>query len=612
MKNLQSAIFCLLLLIPNSAFTGSLDEFYLEQFGEKATAISSPLLKSASQPALKKCGLPLRKALKTDWKKLEGSTQQILAKHLEAPTLSGAGIIRSNGGHFNIHYSTTAPDAPPLTDADSNGIPDWIETVANTFEAVYAREVTQMGYRQPPNLPYDVYLQQLATASEFGYTQENYVPAQPPELGSTSFIVIDNDFADSIFHPYNGISGLKITAAHEFHHAIQFGYNYYFDTWYAEVTSSWMEDEVYDSINQLYEYLLPYYQQTGKPLNTAIDINTGGGYGRWSFNRYLAEAFNTPLIIKSIWEKMATESPVNGADIPMLPVINKVLAANAGNLPTSFTGFSKRFLLNNWASHQNELGRYPALTFNNGNTYGVTTNFTIPAISLPSYAFNYLLLLPSSTNPVTLTISYPGKPAAYALIAFVQAGNSTSQYPADNSGTITIPGVSQSDAVYLLICNNTTGMTSTPVDPAQAISLPTDATNPYTGSATIIQSSAQIAATTSSGSGSGGGGGCFIATAAYGSYLHPEVMTLRNFRDQHLLTNVPGRAFVACYYRISPPIADFIRVHESTRFIVRVMLAPIIFVIKHYLAAFAAAYFFACIVFIARRKRCTLKISPEH
>ncbi len=53
-------------------------------------------------------------------------------------------------------------------------------------------------------------------------------------------------------------------------------------------------------------------------------------------------------------------------------------------------------------------------------------------------------------------------------------------------------------------------------------------------------------------------GGCFIATAAYGSYLHPFVKTLRDFRDIILLTCSPGKSFVAWYYRVSPPIAEAI------------------------------------------------------
>ena len=70
--------------------------------------------------------------------------------------------------------------------------------------------------------------------------------------------------------------------------------------------------------------------------------------------------------------------------------------------------------------------------------------------------------------------------------------------------------------------------------------------------------------------------GCFIATAAYGSYLDKHVEVLRNFRDAYLLTNSMGRAFVAFYYRNSPPLADFIAAHDSLRAIVRIGLAPLV------------------------------------
>ena len=71
------------------------------------------------------------------------------------------------------------------------------------------------------------------------------------------------------------------------------------------------------------------------------------------------------------------------------------------------------------------------------------------------------------------------------------------------------------------------------------------------------------------------GGYCFIATAAYGSYQEPHVQLLRQFRDEYLLTNDPGRAFVALYYQWSPTLADAIAERPWARSVTRVALVPL-------------------------------------
>ena len=91
----------------------------------------------------------------------------------------------------------------------------------------------------------------------------------------------------------------------------------------------------------------------------------------------------------------------------------------------------------------------------------------------------------------------------------------------------------------------------------------------------VISDSYDTTTMASSGGDGGGGGGCFIATAAYGSYMEPHVVILREFRDRFLLTNTVGKVFVDLYYAYSPPVADFIARHDTLCLMVRWSLLPL-------------------------------------
>jgi hypothetical protein len=52
--------------------------------------------------------------------------------------------------------------------------------------------------------------------------------------------------------------------------------------------------------------------------------------------------------------------------------------------------------------------------------------------------------------------------------------------------------------------------------------------------------------------------GCFIATAVYGSYDAPEVLVLRNFRDNTLSKTTIGMIFIRFYYAISPKFSRYV------------------------------------------------------
>ena len=105
------------------------------------------------------------------------------------------------------------------------------------------------------------------------------------------------------------------------------------------------------------------------------------------------------------------------------------------------------------------------------------------------------------------------------------------------------------------------------------------------------------------------GPACFIATAAYGTPMHPHLDSLRDFRDRYLVTNAPGRALVRFYYRYSPPIAGYIADRRSLRTIVRVLLAPIVFTIEN--PGLAALLFLGFIGAIWGWRRFLLQATPE-
>jgi hypothetical protein len=103
---------------------------------------------------------------------------------------------------------------------------------------------------------------------------------------------------------------------------------------------------------------------------------------------------------------------------------------------------------------------------------------------------------------------------------------------------------------------------------------------------------------------------CFIATASYGSKFEPSVVLLRQFRDSYLLTNIPGRAFVAFYYQNSPPIAAYIARVEPLKIAVRGLLIPVVaFVYLLFHPLLMCVLLALLIIFILVRFRKRLQVS---
>ena len=607
LRVLLAALSWLMFALPGIA--GQLDDYYLSTFGEKpGSALEKAVLFSAleEQP---RCGTPLKHRLSHDWHKLESGTQKVLAKQLLAPTLAGEALFTS--ARFRIHYATSGTDAPLLDDNNANAIPDWVETVAQTFEEVATAYASRGWTLAPPGTGglYDVYLSDLARRIRplYGLTQTTQPVSTSFPHAVASYIEIDNNYTDSIYtKPVNGVpaylplQSLQITAAHEYHHAIQYGYNYYFDVWYAEATSTWYEDELYDSVNQSYNYPPAWFRNSTASLDLAVDDNattTGAGYGRWIFNRYLAERHNTPAVVRNIWERLAGLNPVGGQDIPMTPVIDDVLkTAYSSSLSADFFGFTKRVYLRNWTDTAEIELIHPHVPISTYTTYPVTAaSFPTPTVNLAHLSFAYYKFVPAPTGPSKLTLSITSTSGISAAV-FQESGGIRTEIPADDTigKNFTITGFSSlnpaNDEVVLLLTNTTLMNNHVANFSTDGSSVPV--TEPVAPAPAVVAAG-----------GGGGGGGCFIATAAYGSYLHPQVELLRDFRDRFLLTNAPGRALVVAYYSLSPPLADIIAKHEPLRFLARLLLTPVVFAVGYPVALLGILLWMAAAgLFISRRR----------
>ncbi len=78
----------------------------------------------------------------------------------------------------------------------------------------------------------------------------------------------------------------------------------------------------------------------------------------------------------------------------------------------------------------------------------------------------------------------------------------------------------------------------------------------------------------------GDNGGCLIATAAFGSELAPQVQSLREIRDNTVLSTQSGVAFMSgfntVYYSFSPHVADAQREYPIFREAVKLFITPMI------------------------------------
>lgn len=203
------------------------------------------------------------------------------------------------GKRVCVHWVGSTADAPPDQ--------AWVKKNLRTMGKVWKTEVGKLGFRKPVgdrkrggNPKLDVYLKELGNRGIYGYcTPERKVRGH--KWLASGYCVLDNDFAEAQYGA-PPLHSLRVTAAHEFFHAVQFAYDYGEDPWLMEATATWMEERVADGVNDNRQYLP--YGQVGNPSRPLDTFNRQGfnQYGNWTFFEYLSNRFGTG-IVRQIWSR---------------------------------------------------------------------------------------------------------------------------------------------------------------------------------------------------------------------------------------------------------------------------------------------------------------------
>lgn len=287
-----------------------------------------------------------------------------------------------------VHYVVTGIEAPPLNDDDGDGVPDYVEQVADVAETA-TTYYSDRGFtairpdRGGPDARPDVYVSRFRPGT-FGVA----IPASRGEGGA--FVVVSDALDPSCSRSLGSLCG---TVVHELFHLVQFSYGTEEDdvglwpSWVLEGAAAALEKRVFTDLDDIVEglQLHPWWERTWRPIS-------GESYGAQLLWRYLDERH--PRLLHVYLARLARARPAGlgqGRKLfsetfgrvtgrPLGPVFGD-FAASTGmtyrddvrELAALATGRRRQATIAPFAIH------YLRLRVQRGRRYTITLAFTGPA-----------------------------------------------------------------------------------------------------------------------------------------------------------------------------------------------------------------------------------------